>query len=492
MKTIKNKIFYLLTVAVIFVSCAELNVENLDQPDTQRVLRTTSDLETLASGLYRSWYVTSYDNVTSPVHAFSVTSDNTTCSWGNYGMRDTSSEPRSTWDNTVSYPNEHVTSNFFNDMYTNLSSARTVLIAQDNGIDYGDNTNLITAWVKFNQALILSSIALTFDQGYIVTEENTEEELLAPTLVPASEIAEKAISLFDEAIAIADANTFTLPSAYINGVTGDNELLSQLANSYVARLLAYMPRTAAENGNVDWTAVKDYALSGITSDFTILMDDVIWFNDFKWTQARPGWGRADMRIINLMDSSYPAHNTRGDDFSAPDSATVFSTAEIDDRIWTDFKHLNSNNFRPERGLYHFSSFRLSRYDEYITLWTTTLPEIYKAENDLLLAEAYLELGDVSSAAALVNAGTRITRGGLPTVTSRADVDDAIHHERQVELTVTSYGTTFFDMRKRDLLQKGTFLQLPLPAKTLEILQFDQPFYTFGGTNSFSSTGGWRN
>jgi hypothetical protein len=51
------------------------------------------------------------------------------------------------------------------------------------------------------------------------------------------------------------------------------------------------------------------------------------------------------------------------------------------------------------------------------------------------------------------------------------------------------------MRKRDLLQAGTPLHWPVPAKTLETLAEAQPFYTFGGPTRLdgvnTSNKGWR-
>lgn len=488
---------YTFGLALIVASCADLSVENLNEPNTKRALSSKADLENLAASLYRNFYIDTYG--TSPISVFAVVADNATCSWGNYGMRATSSEPRTAWDNTVSFPYEDVTSNFFDDMYANLSSASDVLRAIDEGTDFGSNTARIEAWAKFNQAINFANVALTFDQGYIITEDTPDSELLSPVLVPSTDIAAKAKELFDEAIAIADANSFSLGDGYINGVSGDNVLLSQLANTYAARLLAYMPRTASENNNVDWSAVKSYASNGITSDFAVLMDDETWWNNYQWIIAYPGWGRADMRLANMMypdtkAGGYPAHNPDGEDFPAPEEAVVNADPEIDNRIITDFQHLSSNNFRAERGLYHYSSFRMSRYDEYISLWTTEVNELLKAENDMILAEAELMLGNVSAAAAILNdpANSRKARGGLPDVAAtETEVSDAIHHERQIELAKTSYGVQYFDMRKRDLLQVGTFTQLPLPAKTLELLEAEKPYYTFGGNQPSSSTGGWR-
>jgi len=51
------------------------------------------------------------------------------------------------------------------------------------------------------------------------------------------------------------------------------------------------------------------------------------------------------------------------------------------------------------------------------------------------------------------------------------------------------------MRKNDLLQAGTPLHWPVPAKTLETLAETLPFYTFGGPTRLdgvnTSNKGWR-
>ncbi|MBK6979272.1 MAG: hypothetical protein IPH28_21080 [Cytophagaceae bacterium] len=63
------------------------------------------------------------------------------------------------------------------------------------------------------------------------------------------------------------------------------------------------------------------------------------------------------------------------------------------------------------------------------------------------------------------------------------------------MVVTGVGLQFFEMRKLNLLQKGTPLHLPLPAKTLETFGESLPYYTYGteakadGINT--SNGGWR-
>lgn len=110
------------------------------------------------------------------------------------------------------------------------------------------------------------------------------------------------------------------------------------------------------------------------------------------------------------------------------------------------------------------------------------------------AEALLMTNDISGAAAIVNAGTRTTRGELPAVAENStDIQAAIHHERLVEFSFTSMGLGFFEMRKEDQLQSGTLLHFPVPGEALDAIPAD--YYTFGGTSGVAgedySTGGWR-
>jgi hypothetical protein len=120
----------------------------------------------------------------------------------------------------------------------------------------------------------------------------------------------------------------------------------------------------------------------------------------------------------------------------------------------------------------------------------------KAENDLYRAEARAYTGDLAGAASIINTGTRVSRGGLPPVAADLpSIKAAIHAERHIELYVSAMGLQFYEMRKLNLLQKGTPLHLPLPAKTLETLAESLPFYTFGGVTAAdgknTSNAGWR-
>ena len=493
----KSLVILLLTFSV---SCSDLSVSNLNEPDTERALASETDLRSLANGLFRQWYINIHSYNAAQM-ALGTASDAMTCSWGNQGMQDMGTEPRIPWDNAPNYPYAGVTSFTFDNMYAINSSATDVLKAMEDGVQFGDNGSdnaTYRALAKFAQGLSMGYIGLIFDQAYIVDETTTEEEILNPTLVPYTDIMDHAVSKLEDVVSITNSNSFTLDEGVISTDRVVNAtVLGQLAHSFIARFLSYAPRNASQNEQVDWAAVKSHAQNGVDYDFVIQADGKApwegseWYNEGLVYLVYPGWGRVDLRVINMMDDNYPAHTEDDTDYPAP----VESEVE-DERLLTDFEYLSSNNFRSERGYYHFSNFRFSRMDEYIGSFDIQIPEIMKAEVDLLLAEAHMHLGEYTQAASIINNGPRVTRGNMdPIAPNEQAIKDAIHHERMVETLLTGVGNEYFEMRKNDLLQEGTILHFPLPAKILEILGKPKPFYTFGGVANAdgvnTSDGGWR-
>ncbi len=217
------------------------------------------------------------------------------------------------------------------------------------------------------------------------------------------------------------------------------------------------------------------------------MDNVNWKNwVYHYTYERDDWVRVDARIIHLMDSNYPWRLTNGSDPGVATSA--------DHRLQTDFTHDNVCPFKPDRGYYHFSYYLYTRLN-YTFSNPDWFPEFYLNELNLIKAEANVHLGDLSKAVTLVNNSDRTTRGNLPSLSSSATAQqilDAIFYERDVELFVAGFGTDFYDMRRRDMLQKGTMLHFPIPAKELNTMGL--PIYTFGGEANAdginTSNGGW--
>jgi hypothetical protein len=267
-----------------------------------------------------------------------------------------------------------------------------------------------------------------------------------------------------------------------------------MANAYIARILSNTPRNATELAAVNWAAVKTAADAGITADFNVVNDGYNrWYAEAGDYLTYPGWGLTDMYVVNKLDPNIAPHWKDDATFPTPLRST---NANADKRLTTDFEFVPSNWLQAVRGYYHWSIYRHSRYDGIYALGEGPLPEFMKAENDLYRAEARAYTGDLAGAAAIINAGTRKTRGGLADVAADlAAIRAAIHAERHIELYVTGAGLQFYEMRKRDFLQAGTPLHWPVPAKTLETLAETLPFYTFGGPTRLdgvnTSNKGWR-
>ncbi len=493
------KLKYIIFILILGLSgCTELlDVKYDNKPDVNIVLENPDDVYGLASGLFYNWYINQYYSYTySPVMAMWTMADQGTSSWLNGGMYDLSSEPRAAFNNTEEYDWKLITETYYQKMYSALSQSNDILRVINNGMEIGKlnsegkgaDTEMIRAFSHFIQGVALGYIGLTFDKGFIVTE-NTED----PGAVIASDykaVIDSAVAALDKCIEIASNNSFTVPDDWINGSEYSNNELARLANSFAARFLVYCPRTAAENEQVDWQKVYNYANNGILRDLAPFMDNVSWHNYFfHYTVSRDNWVRIDARIINLMDPSYPYRYPDLSQEPAPGQAT-----SADARLLTDFTYDGVCNFRPERGYYHFSNYEYTRYPysfsnpDYVTDFSVT-------ENDLIKAEALFHNGQKNTAIDIINSGTRVTRGNLPPLSYSISDENflkALFYERDIELIMTGYGIAFFDMRRRDMLQTGTPLHFPLPAKELNVMYM--PLYTFGGVENAdginTSNGGW--
>ncbi|MBP6425485.1 MAG: hypothetical protein KA278_07165 [Flavobacterium sp.] len=480
------KIFSFVSVLFLSVSCSnlstDLEVENLENPNDKILTSDPVALTATAGTIMQNWFLTvhEYDG---PGLALITMSDAVTMSYGNAGMRDLSSEPRVAFNNTSSYSNQIITSKYFNSLYSVLSDSNTLALAVKNGTKF-ENSKQIEMTAKLGQALSIGYLALVFDKVWLSDENGVVGEGASDYKVAMT----FALTKLDEAIAIANANNISFPENWLPGGGGTATKLKQFMNSMGARMLVGNVRNSTQKAAIDWTKVLAYANAGVTSDFEIYMDDTTWYSYAPHTYAiYGGWGRVDMRIINMMDPNTPAYWT--DTYTQPNPST-----SADARLLTDYQFLPSNTFAVARGKYHFSSYRYKRQDSYITNWTENIVELSKAENDMFKAEALAHKNDLAGAAAVINAGTRVTRGNLaPVAADLAAIKSAIHYERMVEFAYTGMGITFFEMRKENLLQKGTLLHFPIPGKALEAIPAAN--YTYGGTDGVAgedySNTGWR-
>lgn len=504
------KIFTLFFVTIFaFTSCeieSDLYVTNPESPNDDILASDPVALEATAQGLYKAFYM-SVSGYNSPGHATNTMADTSSCSWGNFGMKDTSSEPRMAWNNSTAYGYAYITRNFFNAMYSVSTDANLIQKAVNKPEVYAkfDNPKVVDAMSQFAQALSMGYLALYFDKVWLSDETGAIGNVDGATPVEAMTYV---IGKLDAAIATAKTITGSIPTNYSNGSITTGTQLAQVMNGYGARMVANLARNKADRASTAWATVKKYAVAGPSSDFMIVHDDINWYDNFKTYLVYPGWSRVDIRIVSMMKGAVTksattkrAAGTAYPNFWADATETILAPAvSTDARLALDYKYLSGQNFRPERGQYHFSSYRYGRYDNYITEWTVPTVEIPVTEMHMYQAEAEAQQGNGAAAVAIINASSYVTRGGNAalTATTVAAAMEAIHYERMIEMPLASAGLSFWEMRGKDKLQPGTLLHFPIPGAALIAIQ--PPLtpvenYTYGGSTGVAgkdySTGGWK-
>lgn len=484
----------LVSFILISFSCSDEidEVINENNPDRNQVLANGSDLIGIVGGGFVSWWQANNRDIYPPI---SVAGDIATCSWGNWGMRALSIEPRNPILNSSSWSDLSIIEQPWQGNYASISSANDVIGAiNNNGISWivggVDNTPMVTAAAHLLRGLSYGYLGLFFEKGFIV-DENTDVSQVLP-FVGYNELIDQAIDDLDLAINLANTNTFEIPNTVINGIVISNTNLIKICNSYKARFIVQSSRNMNETNAIDWLNIKTLTENGITSDFGPIGDNGIsWWSLAGVLMDSPnGFGpfgaRLDMRIINLLDPTQPQ-------FFPASSGSVLTNPEIttdDARIGTgkDFEFRADILFRAERGRFHFSHYIHTRF-----LYDTNFSDGADAkqiktfmleDNRLLLAEAKARLDDISGAVDEINLSSRITRGNLVPLSYSASLNevlDAIFYERYIELFNTAVGSGFFDRRRTNQLQIGTFRHLPVPATELEVIE--QDLYTLGGVTA---------
>jgi len=491
-----------LALILLFTACKDLDTLNESNPDRDAVLSMGADLEVALGGGYVAWWQGVHSE--HPVIGLSVAADAYGMSWGNFGAQRMGLEPRAAYNNrTTEEPDyRQIVETPWAGCLSAVSSANDVFVAMGKGISIdngGPQDQSIQAAAHFLRGVSWGYLGLIFDQAILADEDTDIEAELPFSTYP--EVLAAAVAELEKGIAIAETLGDDFVHRYFNGLTLDADGFVRLSHSYAARFLAQAPRTLAENGTVDWTAVLTHAEAGLNQNFAPIADGKFWTSYQRYVFAEAGqgpfWARVDQRLIAALDPSQPA---RYPEVVAQGEAPLSNpmATSTDARLASDFLFFANNNFPVERGEWHFSHYKHNRN---ITdagfagngATSGPMPVFLAADNALLRAEALLRLNRKAEAITLVNLGTRVTRGQLPSLNASATTDAverAILYERAIELLSTAPMGLWFDRRRigarQDFdnvdalgsLQKGTPAQLPVPATELRIHGL-QP-YNFGG------------
>jgi hypothetical protein len=493
-----------------------LSVPNNDSPDAGRVLARPGDVESLIAGTFNSvWQGTVGGSLTSVNPAMMVMSFENSSSLANFNM--------GTWGSLPRNPISNRPGSVFSDQnYYNFrvlaSAARSAAtgIVQLNrpGFTIGTtDANLrARAFGFFVLGLANGTSALVYDSIPLITQANGDDP--QPPLINHDSAIKVSLAQMDSAIAAANAGMADLPDSWIPGNPLNAAEFVQLVRSYKARLRVEEPRTPAARAAINWTAVRDDAINGISADFEITLDpatswDYSWYPTHflfdTWTQQAPimigmadssgaydAWlatplGSRSAFLIQSADQRFPAGATRAIQQANSKTGSVSTPP----RANLYFRNRTSSDPSGE-------AYANSFYDWYREQAFTTggrqgaFPMLQKAEVDLLAAEAYYRLGDFVNAADRINV-TRVANGNLPPVLPVAgtvpggascvprvpaapnytssvcgDMFEAIKWEKRMELAFMQFGAWYFDSRGWGDLALGTALEWPVPFQEMQV------------------------
>lgn len=497
----------LVLVALAGAACADLEVENLNDPDRDRAITTPGDVEALISGSFEPWWRSNFHYFYSSAPAMSVMADDHTATWGNFGMNDSSREPREPINNDPSYGYSYIVEQAWTQSYRALSGIRDGLISIEGGTEIGggDDTHRAVTFARLMQGLVHGTLALQYDQAFILDETVDPEQA---QLQPYQDVANAAIGYLQEAVTLAGQEDFDVPATWMGNIDGhDAAFIARLAHTYIARIMANTPRSVAERDAVDWGLVLQHLDAGITEDFTVDGNHMGCCDALKsYAGTYSGWARWDMRSIGPADQSgnfqawidTPLADRNAflidtDDRRITSAGHFASPARGDQGLYVEFRGINSSPWPAARGTYNYSDYRDYRYDYYSDEITGIIPVFSFAEVEFLRAEAMFRTGNQAGALAIVNE-RRVENGELPPATllgdqsarcvprnpdgTCGDLWEVLKYEKRIETFHDNWATAYFDDRGWGDLVTNTAVHFPVPGNELLLLLED--IYTFGG------------
>ncbi|MEJ2187692.1 MAG: hypothetical protein P8Z36_17525, partial [Gemmatimonadota bacterium] len=258
------KLSYRSAVAALLLfgatACADLEVTNLNAPDAGRALSSPGDVEALVAGAFETWHDAQYQ-YTGPALFLSNQSFQHTAPWANVSMEFYGRIPRNPIVNDpadVNYPNW---TSPWGINYSAIAAVADGLRAVENpetGVADAlgpGATNRLKAFGKFVLGMAHGSLALLYDQGFIVDE--TTDLTVARDPVDYHAMMDAALGYLDDAADLA-GNGFggegDIPATWMSVPVSADQLV-RLAHSQKARFAANVARTPAERADVDWDQV---------------------------------------------------------------------------------------------------------------------------------------------------------------------------------------------------------------------------------------------
>ena len=461
-------------------SCESLDVENLNEPETTRVLATSDDYVNVLDGATLQFWdaIHKYD----PYMTLLVAADFATSSWGNFNMRSvgTVGDPyglgdHSALENTVTANYTAYLETPYNDLYSVITSSNDIIVAVNSSELGDDEKNQSKAYAYFLRGLGYGYIGMLFDKALVFDENTADINTLGyDDFVPYSEVVAQALSDLESAAQAAQQATEVNITGF-NGLTIDKATLISLCNAYYAKVMVHSCRSESETDQLDWSKVLQKTQSAnIDFDLAPVGDGgTNWWHGF-YLSNNAGWMRLDQKVVNMVNPTtspypYPLEGYDSDEEILPMVDNRFGEGQ-------KFSFAGAAPFRANRGIYFYSFWKLNEYESYRGNLTDPMPSFQYIENRLNMAEAMIRLG-MKGAAEIINE-SRVTTGGLsPSTDADQNLLDKLFYERYLE-AYEGPGNPFFDRRRTDDLGSKQFKHFPIPARNLNA--WEAELYTTGG------------
>ena len=450
---------YAALAGAIGLGACDLVVQNPNQPETDRVLASPRDAESLVGSYYRRWHIAMHGTLSNVWGMTTVQSFENYSSLGNNCLNARAGIPRAGNDNSVANgcQTEQHRVYFY---HGEVARVATNVLKKFNEPGYLlqsiPETNRAKAFAEFLRGISHGYVALFYDSAAVISADMAGDD--PGVLRGYREVMDSALVALDNAIAHANTATgTTIPAAWIPtaGPTLDMPNFIRLIRSYKARLRANVARTPAERAAVDWAAVIADAQNGITVDHTNTTSSTsgpynTWVAQLHtwglWHQMPPfiiGMGDTTSNYATWIAQPLDARGSTGPYFMVtPDLRFPQGNdrpAQVADFAVTS---CNAAGIVCERyfvnrpgsqdqvaGLgWGQSNYDFVRYHPWrISGQNGEFPYMKKAEIDMLQAEGHIRAGNYAAAAALINitrtagmVGGVATGGGLPPVLGTAD------------------------------------------------------------------------
>lgn len=515
-------------VAGIFlvIGCHDLTVENLNQPDREHALATSSDLLTLLRG--------GHDDIFSSIHSLwgvhmNGLSDQMTSTNAFLSFWDFAHQPRLRLDNTQTYATPGTINGPWSSFNSGVSTANSILTTiEEDGrtvlTNGNDRTHEVRAAAYLLRGVARGYLGMIYDKGYIVGPDTDVSELEPSSY---SELISAAVTDLGRAKNLAGQVNRDFTWDFLpNADSFSRTEFKEIANSFAARFLINEARTVREAeawSNRRWNDIINYAETGVGQGASMPSFTATTVGSYEFYPSHPDWETFivplpagylpnDIKQAHLLDPSYPV------DYPTEAGAVLDEAKSQDPRIQY-FNYVGSNFgfLDPSRNRALFTSYVDLRMNGDNSWGRSGLPMTFVTGSEMqyIIAEAYLMKGNKAAAAeALENSPF----GSVPTdlgpfdlpaeqdgkvdygsaeglaanreiaaSASRAEFVRALHTEYSVELHLLGgIGIQWFFMRRHNLLQEGTPLHYPIPGKELQVTGRD--YYSFGGVERSDEEG----